>query len=231
MRYRPRHAMLAAALASLILSSLPAQPQDANSAFSALQAASDRLQAVVHDRRGTRTPLVGVEAEDINLLNKQINTLQGRYRSRAATTPPANAEYVDSLQHLVRLINLAAQESRPAESRAILKDVTGDLADKLGRGEVGFAASERPFRWEAQVTVKTMKDGNQVQGYFVYANPIRWQNADPRNPFSKLSSPTSRMLTPGRYEIVASKDGVVARRLADIGLAGPEPDEIEVPVP
>lgn len=143
-------------------------------------------------------------------------------------SPDDIGDYVRSLDHDTQLLEAALDSSGP-ERDAILADVAEDLEIKRSAGNGMGAGSSFPGRVSIRVTTRRGVDA--VPGYVIGLNPMRWRGQQPMFRLPILS-PASGSVPPGRYEVIALRDGrPVARDIVRIGLAAEDTMEIDLPVP
>lgn len=196
-----------------------ARSQAIDVAFFNLQSAAAKLGG----RPGDRADSVKQAAE----LTSKINRLQDITRD---ADPKSLALYAAVLKHHSDLLVQASLAPDRVQAAAIVSDVSADLDLKIASSaSLGVGPA---FRGVIEVTVHTKRDGNEVSGYIIHTNPIRWKDSDPMFSFPMLSSPSTHKIPPGIYDVVATRAGQTPlRRTANIGLTGEDKVSVEIPVP
>ncbi len=183
-----------------------AQAQSLPAAVDSLKKAGDSLVVSNTDLK--------LPAEDVAKLQSQIDTLS----AAALSVPRAERkDYAKSVLAQIEAINsLLAVDDTDKRMRAF-QDVDADLSLKLAAKNFGATNS---LLGKVNVIVRTKKDGQEVTGIVVGANPIARAGSNQIMwRFSKLSSPTAKPLPPGRYEfILLQGSAILARQTADVGL-------------
>jgi hypothetical protein len=138
--------------------------------------------------------------------------------------------YGRSLLQDAQLLKLAANESDPAKTLALLTDVEADLKVKSS-AQTGMAMGSR-FNGRVKVSVNTRRGSDLVSGYIIVLNPMSYTGADPFIRLEKQSSPASGNAPPGRYQLIAMKNGVqVSRDVVQLGLNAEDAVELDTQVP
>ncbi len=165
----------------------------------------------------------GINQEAVSSILDQISDLQDILQETEVS--PA---YVRSLGYQALLIR-RARGAPPEEAGAILAAVQDDIATKL-RFEWAVAEFSAARTRDIEVTVVTRRhDGTPVERMYVYANPVFFRDSDPIYPFTGLSSPTTEVLPPGKYDFTARLRGDVAQRLSvRLGLTGDVEEEVVI---
>lgn len=169
-----------------------------------------------------------VELPEDKRIDKIFEDAVALQAASSRLSPDEVGDYVQSLDHDAQLLQAALDASEP-ERDAILADVAEDLEIKRSAGNGMGAGSSFPGRISIRVTTRRGVDA--VPGYVIGLNPMRWRGQQPmfRLP---LLSPASGSVPPGRYEVIALRDGqTVARDIVRIGLAAEDTMEIDLPVP
>jgi hypothetical protein len=152
---------------------------------------------------------------------------------RAAPNKSIPADYLKSLRFQCEQLNLAARERNRTTAREILRDIRDDLKIKERFSRSALTAAET-LGAELNVIVRTMRAGQEVNGYHVRLNPKRYaNNQNPMYVFSNPTSPTSRRLPPGNYRLwLEDIRGTVIRTIpVTIGADGDPEEVIRVDVP
>lgn len=131
--------------------------------------------------------------ETLNAIAVHANSLNTAWRN--AGEPVLPAEYLESLSWAMENIRHGSE----------LDTVRDDLAAKLRATAVMGARAEFPFF--VRVRVRTLRGNETVNGYYVFANPIRDRDRSPaRHPFSQTSTTEERGIPPGIYLMWAQDD-------------------------
>jgi hypothetical protein len=165
--------------------------------------------------------------EQISKLRAEINTLQ----SISVQLPSEERTlYAKSLLHNAALIRLAALETDKARTASILADVDADLKVKSA-ARAGMAMASR-FNGMVSVSVNTKRANSIVGGYIIILNPLQYRGSEPFVRFDKASSPSVGAVPPGRYELIAKRDGTEVRReIVTIGLDAQDSIALDFQVP
>lgn len=166
-------------------------------------------------------------AHEISKLRTTINALQAL---STELTSEDEALYAKSLLHDASLMRLAAQESDTAKATLLLADVNADLKIKSTR-KAGMGMTSR-FNGKVAVSVNTRRADSTVGGYVIVLNPLHYTASEPFARFAKLSSPSVGAVPPGRYVLIANRDGSEVRReVVTIGLDAQDTVALDFQVP
>jgi hypothetical protein len=199
----------------------PAPAQSIDSAFRSLERAEESLAA-----RSEREP-EAVPAANLSALRSQIDLLKGA----AQSLPPAERrDYARSLDAQSKVLAEAALEVDAARALAMVDEVAADLRIKAqSRPALGAANA---LRGHVRVTVRTRRNARDVPGLIVGANPVALRGANLLFRFEQESSPTSKLLPPGRYEFVLLRgEKILSRQRADVGIASSDAVNLDLAVP
>jgi|GEM_PF-6634934 len=170
---------------------------------------------------------VKIQAQDPNLdaLQQDLVALQ----ENSDKIDPNDAEdYALSLGHDAALLEQASSAS-DALRASIIADVASDIAIKRNAG-TGLGAGTS-FSGRVAIRVVTKRGTLFVPGFVITLNPVRWSGQEPMYRLAHFS-PADGAVPPGRYEVIASRDGVaVARDVLPVGLSGDDRIDIELAVP
>jgi hypothetical protein len=129
-------------------------------------------------------------------------------------------KYKEIMDYNRKLLNEAAMQANSGDAAKLVYDVKEDLAVKAGYIRTVPIASAAAYS-EVSVVVKTMKNQQEVHGYFIGFSPKYLSGQDPVYRFSNPTSPSEGSLPPGRYEMVAILNGtIIARQEVNIGVKG-----------
>lgn len=215
---------LAAMMVGLIAWSLMAAPARAQSVDNAL--ASLRVSAAAVAARSRKEP--GVIPPS---LAASLESNVARIRNSAASIPAAaRRAYASSLREQARLLDKGVAEPDPATALALVTDASSDLALKA---QARLAGAANALRGHIRVSIATRKNGREVPGLTVGANPLSFSGSpDIMFRFDRMSSPTVRDLPPGRYEFVLMRgNAVISRQRGDVGLTSSAAQAIDLSVP
>jgi hypothetical protein len=176
-------------------------------------------------------------AEDRSGLDQQlVSSLRSQVRLMKDVTArfkgAAQPDYLKALSSDAALLKLALAQPDNSISNETIKFVRDDLALKV-RFEASIAGAQDSFRGKVQVSVSTKRNGADVSGLIVGANPRLWQdNSQLMFPIGP-SSPAHGSLPPGIYRMVVTRAGgqLVVTQDCSIGLAGRDSEDITVVVP
>jgi hypothetical protein len=185
------------------------------SALADIQTAMAQVQAKFKDKDEAINKLIEDAGQSLDDLTQRWT--EGK--------KPLAEEYLQSLKHLNALLVNVSETDDMKKVRAILEDVALDAKAKSKGAKTGFGLTGN-LRGLVKVTVKTEKDGKELGGYLVRCNPKRYADLkDSLYPFTNPSSPTTRSLPPGRYEMWVEKGEFKSKLLPiTLGLNG-EPEE------
>jgi hypothetical protein len=134
--------------------------------------------------------------------------------------------YKEIMEYNRVLLDKAAVQTNAGDAATLVYDVKEDLAVKAGYIRAVPTASAAVYS-EVSVVVKTMKDLQEVHGYFIGFSPKSRSGQDPVYRFNNPTSPSEGSLPPGRYEMVAILNKkIVERQEVSIGLAGGQNESI-----
>lgn len=172
-------------------------------------------------------PLTPLQKPILESIQSNINVIQ----SRTSQLPDEDKSlYSRSLRHNANLLDLAAKESDSGKANGLLAEVEADLKIKSS-AQVGMAMASR-FNGRVSVSVNTWKSGNMVSGYIINLNPMYYAGTAPFIRLEKQSSPAAGKAPPGRYYLIAVKDGIrVSKEIVQIGLNAQDVAEFDVQIP
>ena len=177
-------------------------------------------------------------AEDKHGLDQQvINSLRvdvGRIRKITTrfNVNQTQPDYIKALSFDGRILQSALVESDAAKANEKIKYVRDDLDLKLSY-ESSIAGAQDLFRGKVNILVYTKKDGADVNGLIVGANPRMWEDmAEVMFPIGP-SSPAHGFLTPGIYRILVTKPGgqFVVAQDCSIGFSRKDSEDVTVVLP
>jgi hypothetical protein len=190
-------------------------------AASRLQAAFGELQRAIANARAS--------APDQRLKIREIAGLATVLQSRARLIPSAAAtDYARSINHQAAVL-AGIGELAAADRVTAIAEVADDLGVKSDLGPGSGAGSRNPGYVAVKVVTKRL--GGEVKGYSVTLNPVRYRH---RAPFYRLGplTPSSGLVTPGRYEVAAWRNGAIAARdIYRIGLHAEDEFIVELAIP
>jgi hypothetical protein len=213
--------LLRALFLSCILVAVMSERANAEPADAAFHRMYDFFDAA-EDRSGLDQQLVSSLRNQVRLM-KDLTT-----RIRGETQP----DYLKALSSDAALLKLALAEPDNSISNETIKFVRDDLALKV-RFETSVAGTKDVFRGKVQINVFTKRDGLDVSGLIVGANPRLWQDKSelmfPIGP----SSPARGSVPPGIYRVVVTKAGgqLVVAQDCSIGLTGSDSEDLIVVLP
>lgn len=168
-------------------------------------------------------------AETMNLLVSAREALDGIEEAAPSLTRRERNDYAVSLWAQSVALEEAAQLDDAQLAKAMISDVSADLAIKAASGGLG---ATNTVRGHVTVNARTFRGGSEVGGLIVGANRVSYTGSDLLFRFERLSSPTTKPLPPGRYQfIVMQGDKVVARQTADVGLGSLAAVDLDLVVP
>ena len=196
----------------LCLLTSQSKAEDLNQALATLQTAVGDLTTRINGSAGSSSELRAGAAG----LQQKTNDLEDLLSTSTSTVSP---EYVLTLSTNARTLRNALNTDTQM-SKAAIADVSADIGIKLANTRAAMnLTSGGGLNVSVQVTTK--KGADLKDGYFVSANPIRYQASAPMFPFGNPSSPAKRELAPGRYELTAQMTGRPAsKQTFDIGANG-----------
>lgn len=165
------------------------QAKDTGGTFRKLQVCVAEAGKKFPDRKTTAGKLVGEITTDSNaLLDKWMNT----------DNKELPDDYLKSIEVNCDLL-AQAEDEKDNETLALLQDVSEDLDVKAKQAKKQVGAAE-DLGASVVVTVKTRKNGKEVDGYLVRCNPKRYATQTPALfVFNNPTNQAERSLPPGNY--------------------------------
>ena len=195
---------------------------DGAGAFFTLQSSLGEVLGRVDQRRDINPKLAAALAQD-------INELQDRFSASGTLLPGA---YARSLQYQADELAAAARMGAGVEAEGQIREVAADIALKVGFARSAGFGFGGPPQTLVNVTVETANEHGKIDGLLVRCSPRRYRDEKPMFAFTNPSSPTSHPLPPGRFTMMAIRDGKeVARQDVEIGLQGQREAKVVLLIP
>lgn len=158
----------------------------------------------------TQVPMVAVDVDNIS---QNWKIIADSFDKVGTPTP----NFQRAMDHNKQLLLTAAAKPNDPVSAVLLSDVKEDLAIKVKY--IGQVTTVNALSYsEVEVEVKTMRNGQEVDGYFIGFNPKALPSDDPMFRFNNPTSPSSGKLPAGRYEMIALRnDQIVQRQEVSVG--------------
>jgi hypothetical protein len=212
--------LLAFLLASAGLSHSEAEPQTAAATFRTLQERVGEILTRFSDGSTDHGKLA-------RAINSDANLITDKWMS--ASNKAVSLDYLLTLKVDSDLLHQAATEENSENAKRILKSVAGDLNTKARQAKSPVAAAE-VLGGSIIVSVRTRRNGHDVEGYLVRCNPERYAGQSPAMfPFNNPTNEAKRILPPGDYFMwLETQNGqTVASRPVSIGGNG---EDTEPPI-
>ncbi|MHA7775685.1 hypothetical protein [Roseibium sp. M-1] len=136
---------------------------------------------------------------------------------------PPTDRFQLTMEHNKSLLQKAAAAPNNQYSLDIVGYVEEDLmlkANYIREKSAGAVVTAAAYS-EVAVDVRTMKNGSEVDGYFIGFSPRYMAGGNPLITFNNPTNPSEGSLAPGRYEMMAIQDGkVVQRQEVSVGILG-----------
>jgi hypothetical protein len=164
--------------------------QEPGIAFRNLQACVGKAQKKFPNPTSDTGKIVADIKGDTNvLLDKWVN----------ASNQKVPSDYLRTLTVNCELLDQATTETDTERTRTLLQDVSDDLKLKAAQAKNQVGASEA-LGASVQVSVKTRRNGQEMNGYLVRCNPKRYGTQSPAMfVFNNPTNQADRTLPPGNY--------------------------------
>lgn len=128
-----------------------------------------------------------------------------------------------AMDHNKELLQRAAEDPNDKFSVELVEYVEEDLVIKSNyiRDKSVEATISAAIYSEVAVDVRTIKNGSEIDGYFIGFSPRHMAGSDPLIKFNNPTNPSEGSLPPGRYELMAILNNqVVQRQEISVGILG-----------
>ncbi|MCR4268153.1 hypothetical protein [Nitratireductor sp. ZSWI3] len=136
---------------------------------------------------------------------------------------PPTDQFQLAMKHNKLLLQKAAAEPNNQYSLELVDYVEEDLilkASFIREKSAGAVVTAATYS-EVAVDVRTMKNGSEIDGYFIGFSPRYMAGGNPLVTFNNPTNPSKGSLAPGRYEMMAIQNGkVVQRQEVSVGILG-----------
>ena len=136
---------------------------------------------------------------------------------------PPPTTFLLAMEHNKKLLQRASEQPGDVRSLEIVQYVAADLAIKSDyiKDKSLNAIVSPTIYGEVAVDVRTVRNGGEVDGYFIGFSPRYLAGGDPLIKFNNPTNPSEGSLPPGRYEMIAILNNeVVQRQEVSIGVLG-----------
>lgn len=167
-----------------------------------------------------------IDLDALNRLDTAANELQNIL---AAPTVVLPTEYRTSLEAIGNIVAEIPHIPDISDRNDAISEIASDLEIKID-----FVRTKMQF-FDADLLVKvnvTTRQGTSVvNGFTVRANPVRYRSLEPLFLFDAPTSPSEKMLPPGRYEITVRQADVIAKQDFEVGLTGEKQQSFTIMLP
>jgi hypothetical protein len=169
-------------------------------------------------------------AKAAGVISLEWNFIKDSFRNLGSPTE----NFLITMNHNKELLQTAADDPSGKLSAELVGYVEEDLVIKSNyiRDRSGQASISAAIYSEVAVDVRTMKNGGEIDGYFIGFSPRHMAGSDPLIKFNNPTNPSEGALPPGRYEMMAMLNNqVVQRQEVSIGILGQQGKTIICLVP